>query len=54
MESLLTAFDLKDCLLDSEEKKIVAIDKQFDWKTVDKNKEELLKKSIEYLCSLNV
>lgn len=54
MESLLTAFDLKDCLLDSEEKKIVAIDKQFDWKTVDKNKEELFKKSIEYLRSLNV
>lgn len=54
MESLLTAFDLKDCLLDSEEKKNVAIDKHFYWKTVDKNKEEMLKKSIEYLRSLNV
>lgn len=54
MESLLTAFDLNDCLLDSEEKKGGAIDKHFDWKDVDKNKEILLLKSIEYLRSLNV
>lgn len=54
MESLLTAFDLNDCLLDSEEKKRGAIDKHFDWKEVDKNKEILLLKSIEFLRSLNV
>ena len=54
MESLLTAFDLNDCLLDSEEKKCLAMDKQFDWEAVDKNKEEMLKKSVEYLRTLNI
>ena len=54
MESLLTAFDLKDSLLDSEEKKNLAINKQFDWEAVDKNKEELLINSIEYLRNLNI
>ena len=54
MKSLLTAFDLNDCLLDSEEKKCFAMDKQFDWEAVDKSKEEMLEKSVEYLRTLNI
>ena len=54
MESLLTAFELKDCLLDTEEKREKAFTKEFDWMKIDKIYDEKEEISISYLSSLEV
>ena len=54
MESLLTAFNLKDCLLDTKEKKTLAFTKVFDWEKVDSLKNEKMLASEAYLKSLSI
>lgn len=54
MESLLTMFDMKDCLLDTEEKEKSAIHKVFDWKHIDELKAKNLEISVNYLKRLGV
>lgn len=54
MESLLKVFQLQDCLIDSEEKRIVAFHKEFDWKKIEQIKEEQLKISINFLELLGI
>lgn len=54
MESLLTLFDLKDCLIDTKEKEKEAFHKQFNWIKIDQIQSEQLKISTDYLKSLNI
>ena len=54
MDSLLTLFNLKDCLLDNEKKEKEAFNKQFSWVEIDKLKSERLKISKDFLKSLDI
>ena len=54
MESLLTLFDLKDCLIDTAEKEKEAFHKQFNWVKINQIQSEQLKISTDYLKSLNI
>ena len=54
MESLLSAFDLKDTLMDSEEKIVNSDKMNFDWIHVEKLKAEKLKSSINFLRKIGV
>lgn len=54
MESLLTAFDMQDVLLDTDEKREAAFTKKFDWEKVERLKRERLETSYEYLKKIGV
>lgn len=54
MESLLTAFDIKDCLLESSECFAEAFDKVFDWGKIDAIYQARLKESKDFLESIGI
>lgn len=54
MESLLTAFDIKDCLLESSECLAEAFDKVFDWGKIDAIYQARLKESKDFLESIGI
>lgn len=54
MESLLTAFGLQDCLLNSEEEMGRALSKDFDWEKVEELRKQRLAVSLDYLHKLGV
>lgn len=54
MESLLAAFGLQDCLLQSEEEMECALHKVFDWEKVEAQRKQRLAASLDYLYQLGV
>lgn len=54
MESLLTLFELKDCVVDDNTNNALLIDRLFDWERIEQIKKEWLNVSIEYLKKLGV
>lgn len=49
MESLLTLFELKDCIVDDDTKYDELINRQFDWDKIENIRKEQLKTSIKFL-----
>ena len=54
MESLLTLFEMNDCIVSDEIPFEKYLKKQFNWKMIERIKEEQLSKSIDYLKRLGV
>ena len=54
MESLLSLFNLQDCLIDSSEKKKEALMRTFDWDDVERRKQTALQTSVDFLSRLGV
>lgn len=54
MESLLTLFDLKDCIVDDNSDRHLLMDKAFDWDKIEHIRRERLNISEEYLKKLGV
>lgn len=54
MESLLTLFELKDCMIDGMSGMLAALSKDFDWDKIEGVKEKQLAVSVNYLKKLGV
>ncbi|MDE6152291.1 MAG: polysaccharide pyruvyl transferase family protein, partial [Prevotella sp.] len=54
MESLLTLFELKDCVVNDNADKEQLMDRTFDWERIEDIRKERLAVSVEYLQTLGV
>ena len=54
MESLLTLFELKDCVVNDNTDKNQLMDRTFDWERIEDIRKERLAVSVEYLQTLGV